>query len=526
MISKHISCKPENDNYKRLANYIARSEANKSFASEARTTLLASEVSRTTCRNESDNVASHKGEKCLHSWCTGTLNADDYALSIEEVVSTQAQNLRTTREKTYHLIVSLRMEDEGKLSEQDYQTIEQEFAKTLGFQTHQRHCGVHKNTDNLHMHIAYNMINPETFRRHEPFRDYYALEKTCRAMEQKYNLSIDNGIEKDDSYKLSNNSTSKEARTGEESFERYVINRHDKIMQELEKAQTWEDVHHVFAKYGLELVQRGNGLSIKNRKGRQSVKASKFDKELSHKKMLEKFGNFQKQKMYHSPKDWYQKKPLDVDFSSALWQEFIQSNRTNDIKEIKEKWHKEKIRITGLAVTRRARRELLKQTHIKQQAEINEYRQAQSFKSQNWLEFLQEKAKDGNEEALLCLLLTSEKQLPGNLEINARGGYRDKLLNEKEILALKQKFQASNLNPSSKRALIAVELFKKTTSEDFTFKITNRGAIIFELVSGGKVIDSGKEITCTQGREELAEQYKDMKMGRSVSRVPSKGLAL
>ncbi len=322
MVSKHISCKPENDNYKRLAQYIAD--------------------------------ASHKGEKCLLSWCVGCEGSDnDYQSAIAEVLDIQDINTRSSKEKTYHLVVSLRTEDEGKLSEQDYQDIELEFAKALGFQAHQRHCGVHKNTDNLHMHIAYNMINPETYRRYEPYRDYYTLERTCRFIEEKYNLSIDNGIEKDDSYKLSNNSASKESRTGEESFERYVVNRHDKIMQELENIHSWQSLHRVFAEYGLELTQRGNGLSIKNKKGNQRLKASKFDKELSYKKLIEKFGNFQTMKSIVQAKDWYRRTPLQKNaLESKLWREFIEDTKQRETYQIKEKWKKEKIKITGLAVTR------------------------------------------------------------------------------------------------------------------------------------------------------------------------------
>ena len=97
MISKHVACQAENDNYARLANYIAD--------------------------------ASHAGEKSLMSWCAGTWSAtgatDDYELSIKEVLDTQALSTRTTKEKTYHLMISFRTEDEGKLSQEDFKAIEE-----------------------------------------------------------------------------------------------------------------------------------------------------------------------------------------------------------------------------------------------------------------------------------------------------------------------------------------------------------------------------------------------------------------
>ncbi|MFU2207927.1 relaxase/mobilization nuclease domain-containing protein [Solidesulfovibrio sp. C21] len=63
----------------------------------------------------------------------------------------------------------------------------------LGFEEHQRHCGVHKNTANLHMHVAYNIIHPERLTRHEPFRDYHTRDRVCRELEKRFSLMIDNG---------------------------------------------------------------------------------------------------------------------------------------------------------------------------------------------------------------------------------------------------------------------------------------------------------------------------------------------
>ena len=168
MISKHIHCKASNDNYKRLADYIAAAKHTK------------------------------KREKLLHSWCAGCIDNEDYESSITEVELTQSLNTRTNKEKTYHLIVSFRKEDEGKLTEEDYKNIEQEFAKALGFEEHQRHCVVHINTDNIHMHIAYNMIHPQKHTRHEPYRDYKVRDEVCRKIEKQYNLAIDNGIDEND----------------------------------------------------------------------------------------------------------------------------------------------------------------------------------------------------------------------------------------------------------------------------------------------------------------------------------------
>ena len=93
------------------------------------------------------------------SWCAGCWAGDDYELAIQEVADTQALNTRTTQEKTYHLIVSFRPEDETRLTPEAFKAIEERFAQALGLSEHQRHCGVHVNTENMHMHVAYNLIH-------------------------------------------------------------------------------------------------------------------------------------------------------------------------------------------------------------------------------------------------------------------------------------------------------------------------------------------------------------------------------
>lgn len=164
MINKRIHCRAGNDNYGRLASYIAD--------------------------------ASHQGEKSLVSWCAGCWAGDDYALAMQEVADTQALNTRSQGIKTYHLVVSFRTEDATVLTPEKFKVIEERFAQALGLADHQRHCGVHVNTENMHMHVAYNLIHPEKLTRVEPWRDYIKRDKLCPELEQEYGLVIDNGREK------------------------------------------------------------------------------------------------------------------------------------------------------------------------------------------------------------------------------------------------------------------------------------------------------------------------------------------
>ncbi len=99
-------------------------------------------------------------KSALWAWCEGMLGGDDYTEGIAEAKDVQARNIRAAN-KTYHLVISFRAEDEAKLTPEVYKAIEGQFAVALGYADHQRHCGVHQNTANLHMHVAYNMLSIE-----------------------------------------------------------------------------------------------------------------------------------------------------------------------------------------------------------------------------------------------------------------------------------------------------------------------------------------------------------------------------
>lgn len=104
MISRHVHQAPKNDDYRRLANYIA--------------------------------YAGHRGEKTPMSWCAGCWAEDDYQLAIHEVEAVQARHTSSCKEKTYHMVISFRPEDEAKSSPEIFRDMELEFARALGFGEH------------------------------------------------------------------------------------------------------------------------------------------------------------------------------------------------------------------------------------------------------------------------------------------------------------------------------------------------------------------------------------------------------
>lgn len=345
MISKHIECEPKNDNYGRLARYIADArkglehdrddrkrieiyelyephpvrDGGRSYSENRLRRLsecrLASDQGREEGKpahllsldarpdrhaddgmrreNASAGTGRNSGEKCLVSWCAGCLAGDNYDLAVREVQDTQRLNVRSNREKTYHLMVSFRPEDMARLTPEDFKAIEQRFAEALGLADHQRHCGVHVNTNNPHMHVAYNLIHPIKLTRAEASWDYVKRERLCRELEKQYGLTRDRGRE--DTLRgevLTPKAATFEARTGELSFEGYAREQGAAILKALEKAASWKDAHETFALYGMEVRKRGAGLVAMNRYGKQTAKLSSIDRALSLRKLEERFGAF------------------------------------------------------------------------------------------------------------------------------------------------------------------------------------------------------------------------------------------
>jgi hypothetical protein len=510
MISRRIARKPENDNYRRLADYIA--------------------------------AAGHTGEKALLCWCAGCWAGDDYELAIQEVVDTQALNTRTAKEKTYHLIVSFRPEDEVRLTPEVLKEIEAEFAKALGFEEHQRHCGVHRNTANLHMHMAYNMIHPEKLTRHEPFRDFWKRDQTCRDLEKKYGLAIENGrsLENTDS-KLTPVAATVEAHTGQQSFDGYVKERRERILEALRQATGWEQVHAAFATFGMEIKPHGNGLIIKDRLGRHAVKASGLDRSLSLTKLTRRFG------AYVPPGMAKEKYPQDETFTArpmhrgpergGLYREYqasmvlqkaalseVANREREDLESVRKLWSLEREKITQqffgrhrydlIKIARLREAEHRLQVGNKARAKREAVRKETPYLS--WTDFLRWKAAQGDEVALAILRSKGELVEP---EVNAfrsnqdrRQDIREKWIDQQLDLA-----ESRDVTRRVRRGLLAVakahELAelealspnKKPLFVGFTSAIDSSGTVLITLANGGMIRDMGNQV-CFSAHDETARE--------------------
>lgn len=488
MISKKITREPENDCYRALALYVSA-------------------------------VGSHEREKLLLRWHAGFIS-DDFTLTLHEAEATQAMNTRTTREKTYHLMVSIRAEDEHKISPATWLEIEKTFAQALGFEEHQRHCGVHKNTARLHMHVAYNMIHPRTYNRHDPYYDYVIRDRVCRELERRYGISIDVELgEKQETGPKRGNDKARtvEAHSGQQSFDGYMQEHAAQFQAGLERCKNWRDFHALCAQYGVELHRRANGCVFKDRHGKHFVKGSSLGREFSWKALETRFGPFQvasqnfKEQEHHTarPLRGAERKELYAEYSAGIAKrkkvlDAIAEEQRQRAATIRQQWEKQKNTLeASKTLTHQDRRKLLASASQREREALASLRTEMEARRAalrrevpftNWTAFLQGKTRAGDEMALAILRSKGQRMSPEREQISAA---RPDDTWQKKIDAIRAD---AALTYADKRMLIAVAKMHQLQAQGqpglkgFTYTIDTRGTVLFHLASGGVVKDTGKGI--------------------------------
>ena len=204
---------------------------------------------------------------------------------IGEVLATQRQNTRAGGDKTFHLLVSFRAgEAPGAAT---LTAIEARLCAGLGYGDHQRVSAVHRDTDNLHLHIAINKIHPERHTMHEPFQSYRTLAALCATLEREYGLQPDNHLPRRSV--AEGRAADMECHAGIESLLGWV-RRH--CLEALRAAPSWAALHQVLHENGLVLRARGNGLVVEASDGTR-VKASTLARELSRPSLEARLGPFE-----------------------------------------------------------------------------------------------------------------------------------------------------------------------------------------------------------------------------------------
>lgn len=360
-------------------------------------------------------------------------HSDTADLAALEIESVQALNTRTTLDKTYHLLVSFREGDRPSL--EVMHAIEDRLCSVLGYADHQRISAVHEDTDHLHLHIAINKIHPTRHNAIEPYYDHPKLGAACEALEIEYNLAKDNHVTKHT--RGAARAQDMEKAAGIETLIGWVKRG---CLEGLLVATSWEALHDVLNKNGLQILPRGNGLVITN--GTVGAKASSLHRQLSKHALEEKLGPFEPSQQKtrdteeRSPIRQYQIKPMASKVNTtALWEQYqrerMQSRPQQQvaIEQLKERKDQQMEAAKRKARHKRMWIKLLddkwskkmsyhsvSQKLLREIKKINEtYREERNALYQNtnrlvWHDWLKQQASNGNQEALAVLRHRYEKE--------------------------------------------------------------------------------------------------------------------
>lgn len=355
--------------------------------------------------------------RILGGFITNCMNVDIFS-AMMEILTTQNQNTKTKKDKTYHLLFSFRP-GESLPSREVLMDIEKNLCDALGFNDHQRISVIHGDTDNYHIHIAINKIHPQTYKIREPYRDYDKLAKVCTRMEEKHHLQCDN-------HQIINSVSMGKAKdmekhSGQQSLLSYIRKNCAAFVM---KALTWQELHKSLALYDVRLKKRANGLIFES-KG-IILKASTVNRQFSLKSLEKRFGEFEEcGKLDIKPILVYDGKPLnvqneDLNFAYKMQMQQAQIDREQMNLELYEQFQSgmEMVHLNrrvglnmikllgGDSLTRKILYSRLKNnTHRQIQEVYSDYRDARSaLVSQTqhlrWNDWLKDQAKKGNSLAL------------------------------------------------------------------------------------------------------------------------------
>ena len=187
-----------------------------------------------------------------------------------------------------------------KPTETQWQTAAQTAIKTLGFEQHQFMIVAHDDTAHFHVHVMLNRVHPETYQAHNPRLSLLSLHKVARLMEHEFGWEEDAGlyrwdktlqqpvrVAKDEMIRHRQNA--ERPRDGDvvlrgrmerfndnESVRSFAADKPARALKQLlQRNPTWQEVHALLGRHGLEIhAGEKGGFSVNVTDSPIKVKAS------------------------------------------------------------------------------------------------------------------------------------------------------------------------------------------------------------------------------------------------------------
>jgi hypothetical protein len=235
------------------------------------------------------------GDRVAWIRITNCALADDLEAAIKVMDATQAMNTRVKADANYHLVVAF---PPGERPRRDQiEAIEDRLVAGLGLSAHQRISALHGDKEHLHLHVAINLIHPETFKAAHLFRDHERLAVMAAELEVEHGLTRTNhGLPEPGRTRVPDAAVTMRAHTGEEPLIDWVkrVAGPDLLAAGRDDRGGWLALHVAAARHGLEIRPRGAGLVI-GKRGEPALmmRASDLDRSMSFGKLTDRLGVYQ-----------------------------------------------------------------------------------------------------------------------------------------------------------------------------------------------------------------------------------------
>jgi hypothetical protein len=206
---------------------------------------------------------------------SGVLSLETAALEFQAV----ANESRRTTNPYLHVVVSWRDGEEPTNAE--VFASGRHVLESLGLGRHQYVIAIHRDTGNVHAHLAANRVNPETYRAQHLSMSYARIDRSLRELELRYGWERDRGLHEirereerepevvprlrrdRDTARVTGRAETMRAWSGDRPFTEWVREAAPTLRTVLGRPGVgWADVHGALAEFNLELREKGSGFAV------------------------------------------------------------------------------------------------------------------------------------------------------------------------------------------------------------------------------------------------------------------------
>lgn len=217
-------------------------------------------------------------------------NGFDLDTLVQEFESVVAMKPRV-EDPIYHFVISWAEGDDP--GDETMFSCAREAVERLGFGGHQYLSAIHRDTDNPHVHVAVNRVNPDTYKVKNPYNDYYTLGQLMTELEDRHGWAStpQGGPEGKPAQRADAH--------GDLTFEAWCKKRVVPVVKPLlerDRPAAWAELHQALDALDVELVEHGQGLvfrTVSDTGTAVAIKASAVHERFSRPRLERVLGAFE-----------------------------------------------------------------------------------------------------------------------------------------------------------------------------------------------------------------------------------------